>query len=79
MLLGYASFSAADLAGYRGPKPQSETDLSPEELREAAAWIRHRSRQLRQQCDAVRVPRVDVGETGFDIAMAEARRLLLDG
>ena len=77
--LGHASFSAADLAGYRGPKPQSETDLSPEELREAATWIRHRSKQLRQQCDALRVPYVDVGEAGFEAAMAEARRLLLGG
>jgi hypothetical protein len=77
--LGHASFSAANLAGYRGPKPQSEPGLSPEELREAATWIRHRSRQLRQQCDAVRVPYVDIGEAGFETAMAEARRLLLGG
>ncbi len=27
--LGHGSFSAEDLAGYRGPKPQSESDLSP--------------------------------------------------
>jgi hypothetical protein len=39
---GRASFWAADLAGYRGPKPQSESDLSPGELRDAASWIRQR-------------------------------------
>jgi len=75
--LGHGSFSAADLAGYRGPKPQADSDLSPGELREAASWIRHRSTQLRQQCDASHVPYVDVGEVGFEVAMAEARRLLL--
>jgi hypothetical protein len=75
--LGHSSFSAADLAGYRGPKPQAERDLSPGELREAASWIRRRSRQLHQQCDTLRVPYVDVGESGFEAAMAEARRLLL--
>jgi hypothetical protein len=77
--LGHGSCSAADLAGYRGPKPQAERFLSSDELREAASWIRHRSRQLRQQCDELRVPYVDVGEAGFDPAMAEARRLLLGG
>jgi hypothetical protein len=77
--LGHSSFSAADLAGYRGPKPQAESDLSSGELREAASWIRHRSGQLRQQCDALRVPYVDVGKAGFEAAMAEARRLLLGG
>ena len=75
--LGHGSFSAEDLAGYRGPKPQSERDLSPGELRESASWIRHRSRELRQQCEALRVPYVDVGEAGFEVAMTEARRLLL--
>jgi len=77
--LGHGSFSAEDLAGYRGPKPQSESDLSPGELRESASWIRQRSRQLRQQCDALRVPYVDVGEVGFEAAIAAARRLLLGG
>jgi hypothetical protein len=75
--LGHASFSAADLAGYRGPKPQAESDLSPEDLRESASWIRRRSIQLRQECADLRVPYVDVGEAGFEVAMAEARRLLL--
>ncbi|HEV8276796.1 MAG TPA: hypothetical protein VGQ26_14030 [Streptosporangiaceae bacterium] len=49
----------------------------PGELRESASWIRRRSRQLRQQCDALRVPYVDVGEAGFETAMAAARRLLV--
>ena len=76
--LGYGSFSAEDLAGYRGPKPQSESELSPGELRESASWIRRRSsRQLRQQCEVLRVPYVDVGEADFEAAMAAARRLLL--
>ncbi len=75
--LGHGCFSAGDLAGYRGPKPQSESDLSAGELRESASWIRHRSRQLRQQRDALRVPYVDVGEAGFEGAMAAAWRLLL--
>jgi hypothetical protein len=35
--LVHGSFSAEDLAGYRGPKPQSESGLSPGELRESAA------------------------------------------
>jgi hypothetical protein len=77
--LGHGSFSAADLAGYRGPKPQAESGLSSGELHEAASWIRHRSRQPRQQCDALRVPYVDVGEAGFEAAMVEARRVLLAG
>ena len=75
--LGHGSFSAEDLAGYRGPKPQSERDLSPRELRDSASWIRQRSRQLRQQCEALSVPYVDVGEAGFDAALTEARCLLL--
>jgi len=75
--LGHGSFSAEDLAGYRGPKPQAEGDLSPGELRESASWIRRRSRQLRQQCEVLRVPYVDVGEAGFEAAMAAARRLLV--
>ena len=75
--LGHGSFSPGDLAGYRGPKPQAETALSSGELHEAASWIRRRSRQLRQQCDGLGVPYVDVGEAGFEAAMSEARRLLL--
>jgi hypothetical protein len=76
--LGHDSFSAEDLAGYRGPKPQWESEMSPAELGESADWIQHRSRQLRQECAAVGVPYVDIGEAGFEVAMAEARRLLLD-
>jgi hypothetical protein len=75
--LGHGSFSAEDLAGYRGPKPQSEGDLSLEARRESASWIRQRSRQLRQQCADLRVPYLDVGEVGFEAMMAEARHLLL--
>ena len=75
--LGHGSFSAGDLAGYRGPKPQSERELSPEALRESASWIRQRSRQLRHQCADLRVPYLDVGEAGFEAGLAEARALLL--
>jgi hypothetical protein len=75
--LGHGSFSAEDLAGYRGPKPQAEGELSPGALRESARWIRRRSTQLRQQCADLRVPYVDVGEAGFEAVLAEARRLLL--
>jgi len=75
--LGHGSFSAEDLAAYRGPKPHPESDLSPGDLRESASWIRHRSGELAEQCTALRVPYVDVGRLGFPAAMAEARRLLL--
>jgi len=75
--LGHPTFSAADLAAYRGPKPQHERELSPAELDEAAAWIRHRSCQLRQECKAEGQPYVDVGALGFSDAMRQARRHLL--
>ena len=74
--LGHGSFSIKDLAGYRGPKPQHR-GAAREELGEAAAWIRRRSRQLREECGAAGVPYVDVGELGFEAAMRQARRLLL--
>lgn len=74
--LGHGSFSVEDVAGYRGPKPQHR-GAAREELREAAAWIRRRSRQLREECAAAGVPYVDVGEVGFEAAMRQARRLLL--
>jgi hypothetical protein len=45
--LGNCAFSAELLAAYRGPKPQHEKETSGEELKEAAAWIRQRSQQLR--------------------------------
>jgi hypothetical protein len=69
-------FSVEDLAGYRGPKPQHR-GAARAELGEAAAWIRRRSRQLREECGVAGVPYVDVGELGFEAAMLEARRLLL--
>lgn len=75
--LGHERFAAADLSGYRGPKPQHETTMTVEELEAAAAWIRHRSEQLRARCIRADVPYIDVGEHGFDIAMREARRHLL--
>jgi hypothetical protein len=74
--LGHGSFSIEDLAGYRGPKPQ-HLGASQAELRDAAAWIRRRSRQLREECRDADVPYVDVGELGFEAALLEARRLLL--
>jgi hypothetical protein len=75
--LGHRSFSAEDLARYRGPKPQGEGELSVAELRESASWIRSRSRELRDQCADMDIPYVDVGEVGFEVAMAAAQRLLL--
>jgi hypothetical protein len=74
--LGNGSFSIEDLAGYRGPKPQHR-GASHAELAAAAAWIRGRSKQLREQCGDLGVPYVDVGELGFKAAMRQARRLLL--
>jgi hypothetical protein len=74
--LGHGSFSIEDLTGYRGPKPQHR-GAARAELGEAAAWIRRRSRQLREECAAVGVPYVDVGELGFEAAMLQARRVLL--
>ncbi len=74
--LGHGSFSVADLAGYRGPKPQHH-GATCEELREAAGWIRRRSTQLHDECRDAGVPYVDVGEVGFQNAMVEARRHLL--
>jgi hypothetical protein len=74
--LGHGWFSVEDLAGYQGPKPQHR-GASRAELGEAAAWIRRRSRQLREECSNAGVPYVDVGELGFEAAMRQARRLLL--
>src|SRR6266498_1795460 len=74
--LGHEGFAVEDLVGYRGPKPQHH-GASREELRQAAAWIRRRSRELRQECAAVGVPYVDVGEVGFEAAMVRARGHLL--
>jgi hypothetical protein len=74
--LGHSGFSVEGLAGYRGPKPQHR-GASRVELGDAAAWIRRRSRQLREESGAAGMPYVDVGELGFEAAMREARRLLL--
>ena len=75
--LGHSTFSADDLASYRGPKPQHEGEASRAELTEAAAWIRHRSHRLREECRDEGVPYVDVGALGFEAAMQQARRHLL--
>ena len=74
--LGHGSFSLKNLVAYRGPKPQHH-GASREELHEAAAWIRRRSRQLREECADAGVPYVDVGQIGFEAAMVRARRHLL--
>ncbi len=75
--LGHRSFSADDLAFYRGPKPQHEAEASRAELDEAAAWIRRRSDQLREECREQGLPYVDVGALGFPAALQQARRHLL--
>ena len=75
--LGHSTFSADDLAAYRGPKPQHEAEASQVELDEAAAWIRQRSIQLTQECRTAGLPYVDVGRVGFQAAMKQARRHLL--
>jgi hypothetical protein len=75
--LGHRTFSAGDLASYRGPKPQHERQLSPAELGEAAAWIRQHSRQLQHECQAEGQRYIDVGVLGFHHAMQQARRHLL--
>jgi hypothetical protein len=77
--LGHRSFTAEDLAGYRGPKPQHEMEAPSSELVEAAAWIRRRSDQLRAECGEAGLSYLDVGELGFDAAMREGRRRLIDG
>ena len=62
--------AAADLR----PLP---TRLTSRGARRAAAWIRRRSRQLREECGAAGVPYVDVGELGFETAMRQARACCL--
>ena len=59
------------------PEPQHENEMSVEELKEAAVWIRQRSQQLRGECRNVGLPYVDVGELGFESALREARRHLV--
>jgi len=75
--LGHRGFSAEDLAGYRGPKPQRETEASRAELDQAAAWIRLRSEQLRDQCDREGLRYLDMGALGFQTTMQQARGHLL--
>jgi hypothetical protein len=75
--LGHRSFSADDLASYRGPKPQHDREASRGELNEAAAWIRLRSLQLREECDEEGLLYLDVGALGFRAAMQQARGHLL--
>lgn len=77
--LGHETFSAVDLADYHGPKPQHEATMSVAELEAAAAWIRARSRQLRNECRDAGLFYVDVAEAGFETAMSEARQALLLG
>ena len=74
--VGHGSFLVEELAGYRGPKPQHR-GAGRAGLGEAAAWIRRRSRQLREECAVAGVAYVDVGELGFEAAMLQARRMLL--
>jgi hypothetical protein len=76
--LGHRTFSASDLASYRGPKPQHERELSAQELDEAAAWIRRRSCQLQQECQVEGHRYIDVGGSGFHDAMQQARRHLIE-
>lgn len=75
--LGHSTFSAEHLASYRGPKPQHEREWSRAELTESAAWVRHRSHQLRDQCRDQGLPYVDAGTLGFEAAMQQARRHLI--
>jgi hypothetical protein len=75
--LGHRTFSADDLAAYRGPKPQHEGEAARVELDEAAAWIRRRSNELREECREQGLPYVDVGTLGFQAAMQQARRHLV--
>jgi hypothetical protein len=74
--LGHGSFTAEDLAAYRGPKPQ-HSGASRAELVEAATWIRQRSLALRDECREAGLAYVEVGEIGFEAAMVQARRQLL--
>ena len=76
--LGHRMFTADDLAGYRGPKPQHEREAPRGELVEAAAWIRQRSHELRAECGTAGLAYLDVGELGFDAAMREGRHHLID-
>jgi hypothetical protein len=75
--LGHGTFSAADLASYRGPKAQHEAQASLAELARAAAWIRQRSHHLRDECRRRGLPYIDVGVLGHQGAMRHARQHLV--
>jgi hypothetical protein len=75
--LGHESFTAADLAQYRGPKPQREDAMSMQELEASAAWIRARSRELRLECREADAFYVDIAEASYETALTQARRALL--
>jgi hypothetical protein len=79
VFLGHSTFTADDLAAYRGPKPQGEQTVSLAELNEAATWIRQRSHQLRHECGQKGLTYVDIGELGFEVAIWEARCHLAAG
>lgn len=75
--LGHENFTAADLAQYRGPKPQGEDAMSMQELEASAAWIRARSRELRLDCQEAGASYVDIAQVGYETALRQARRALL--
>lgn len=54
--LGHSTFSGADLAAYRGPRPQHEADASRAELEDTADWIRQRIDQVREECPSMGCP-----------------------
>jgi hypothetical protein len=75
--LGHENFTAADLAQYRGPKPQGEDAMSMQELEASAAWIQARSRELRLDCREAGASYVDIAQVGYETALRQARRALL--
>jgi hypothetical protein len=61
------------------PRPETAARGAgpPAELAHAAAWIRQRSHQLRDECRQRGVPYIDVGALGHQVAMRHARQHLL--
>jgi hypothetical protein len=45
--------------------------------REASAWIRARSRELRLECGEAGAFYVDIAQAGYETALRQARRALL--